>query len=87
MKKFIGVEGILREINATPAQVCDHLLYFFAHELSLDMVKLEQFIEMYHPKKYDCEASLRDNCESAFGKEIAEQIEYSLSYGDEERKR
>lgn len=85
MKKFIGVDGILKAINATPAQVCDGLLYILAHELSLDMVKLEKFIEKRFPDKYDCEASIRDNCEAAFGKEITEQIEYSINYGDGER--
>jgi len=85
MKKYIGVDGIIKAIGASPAQVCDGLLYVLAHELSLDLIKLEEFIERKHPDKYDSEDSIRENCERAFGKEITEQIEYSLKVGLEDK--
>lgn len=72
------VEGILREIMATPAQVCDGLLYALGHTLEFDPIKLENFIAKTHRDKYDSEASVYDNCEAAFGKRIAERIRRSV---------
>lgn len=72
------VESILKEIGATPAQVCDGLLYVLGHKLEFDPIKLERFIEKNHREKYDCEASVYENCEAAFGKRIAERISKSV---------
>lgn len=74
----IEVEGILKEIGATPAQVCDGLLFVLGHTLAFDPIKLEAFIERNHRGKYDCEASVYDNCEAAFGKRIADRIRTSI---------
>lgn len=72
------VEGILKEIGATPAQVCDGLLFVLGHTLEFDPIKLESFIERNHRGKYDSEASVYANCEAAFGKRIADRISKSI---------
>ena len=78
---YIGVDAIIERMHTTPSKVCDGLLFAIAHEKWLQPEKIEHLIETKYPSKYDCEDSIEANCERVFGKELTEQIEYSLHYG------